>query len=292
MSSPISGDRQVSIVVPTFNRAAFLRGAIEDCLAQTHRDLELIVVDDGSTDATAEVSRGFDDPRLTVLRHERNRGLPEALNTGFRQAHGAYLTWTGDDDRFAPDAIEEMLAFLESHPQVAFVYADYWVIDAAGTVLDEVHVEPPSALAQGNCVGYCRLHRRDVYEAIGEYDPGAALAEDYDYWLRAARRFRLAALRKTLYYRREHADSLTGRHRLAAARVAECAKRRHGWTTQAEHRRALAAIDIAEAFELHRRGERAETMRRALRAVARHPGYLANRGVLSILLQAITGRRS
>jgi len=201
----------VSIVLPTYNGTRYLAGSLESCLAQTHPRLEVVVVDDGSAPAVADIVGGFADPRLKYVRHSVNRGLPTALNTGFAHASGSLLTWTSDDNRYAPDAIEQMVRFLCTYADVDFVYADAWEIDAAGAVVGTLKVPPPEWLKIKNRIGGCFLYRRAVYEVIGEYDPRAVLAEDYDYWLRVARRFTIQRLFRSLYYYRYHPESLTGR---------------------------------------------------------------------------------
>src|SRR5215468_4846876 len=102
----------VSVVLPTYNGSRYLRGAVESVLAQTLADFELIVVDDCSTDATpalvAELAAR--DPRIIAVRHEANRKLPGALNTGFARARGRYFTWTSDDNLYAPAALARLAA--------------------------------------------------------------------------------------------------------------------------------------------------------------------------------------
>src|SRR5438034_11794938 len=111
-SSPSSHDSTlITIVLPTHNGAKYLRESIESCLGQTYHNLELVVVDDASSDATPDVIAEYSDPRLISVRHGQNRGLPEALNTGFAHSRGHYLTWTSDDNRYAPEARAEMAAF-------------------------------------------------------------------------------------------------------------------------------------------------------------------------------------
>ena len=215
----------VSIVLPTYNGTKYLAESIASCLSQTHRQLELIVVDDGGADVAGTVKQ-FADPRLKYVRHEVNRGLPAALNTGFACASGTLLTWTSDDNRYTPDAIEQMVTFLNTNPDVDFVYTDAWEIDGAGAVVGRLRVPPPETLEVKNRVGGCFLYRRSVYEAIGDYDARAVLAEDYDYWLRVARRFTMQRLFRTLYYYRYHDASLTGRReRQEVKRQAERVRR-------------------------------------------------------------------
>jgi len=185
----------VTIVLPTYNRASRLPGALRSCVQQTYRNLEVIVVDDGSTDSTPEVMAAFqrEDPRVRYLRQE-NKKLPAALNTGFRASKGDLLTWISDDNRFHQDAIEVMAGFLEKSPDVGLLYCGYDIVDAQGNLLQKVHPPGPESIFNLNCVQACFMYRRKVYEVIGDYDPAWLYVEDYDYWLRVQKRFQLAHL--------------------------------------------------------------------------------------------------
>ena len=202
-------DLQVSIVLPTYNGTKYLAGSLESCFAQTHRQIEVVVVDDGSGPEVAEIVGRFSGPRLKYIRHGTNRGLPAALNTGFAAASGALLTWTSDDNLYTPDAVEQMVRFLCTYPDVDFVYSDAYEIDAEGKVVGMLRVPPPEWLPVKNRIGGSFMYRRRVYEVVGDYDPKAVLAEDYDYWLRVARRFTMQRLLRVLYYYRYHPRSLT-----------------------------------------------------------------------------------
>jgi glycosyltransferase involved in cell wall biosynthesis len=212
----------VSVILPTYNGARYLREAIESCLTQTYRNWELIVVDDCSHDATPRIVAEYlaRDPRIRSIRHETNKKLPRALNTGHAAARGTYLTWTSDDNRFLPTALEEMTRFLEEHPNVGVVYADCVLIDEAGQYLKDYPAQPASLLAYMNPLGACFLYRKSVYDTLDGYDVGHFLAEDYEFWLRAYRYFELAPLHKTLYEYRWHDQSLT-----------KSADRTHFWAT-------------------------------------------------------------
>lgn len=222
-----SDEPEVSIVLPVYNGERYLRESIDSCLQQSLTNWELILVDDGSTDGTDEIIRSYGDPRLVSIRHSRNRRLPAALSTGFRQSRGRFLTWTSCDNRYAPQALETMAKFLRSHPETGLVYTDFQMIDANGQRLNHVRTGPTSGLPAGNVIGLCFLYRRAVYEALGDYDDEAFLAEDYDYWLRAAQIFELTHLPRTLYEFRQHADSLTSRFAKQIPTVAQRVRERN-----------------------------------------------------------------
>jgi glycosyltransferase involved in cell wall biosynthesis len=283
----------VSIVLPTRNGARYLRESLESCLEQTYTKLELLVVDDGSTDETPAILDQYRDSRVVRLRHAQSRGLPEALNTGFAQSHGEYLTWTSDDNIYEPTAIGVMADYLERHPDIGLVYTDYWLIDEDGRIIGEIRASEPDSLIERDCIGACFLYRRVVYETIGDYNPAARPAEDYEYWLRVSRRFTLAPLNQRLYRYRCHGGSLTGRYGwYPAARAGETAKYRLGWIDERRYQSRLAFIDICEAFEAYSRGDFGRVRACGTRALRRNPAYLRNVGVLSILLQAALGPRA
>lgn len=206
MSEPL-----VSIVLPTFNGARFLEKSVRSCLEQTYADFELIIVDDASSDSTPMLIRELQsrDSRIRTLRHTTNRRLPGALNSGFAIAKGRYLTWTSDDNAYRPEAIATMVGYLESHPSVGMVYTDYTEIDAKDCAIRYHKVLSPENLVNGNRIGACFLYRYEVHEKVGNYAEDLFLAEDYDFWLRAAAEFDLQPLHRDCYLYRIHESSLS-----------------------------------------------------------------------------------
>ena len=203
---------KISIVLPVFNGEKHLRDSITSCLSQTYTNLEIIIVNDGSQDESEKIVRGFKDPRIIYHRHDRNRGLPQSLNTGFKLASGDYLTLTGHDNIFSKEAIEKMYNFLKltnSH----FVYCDYYSFndeDIGNRKL--IELEHPPNLAKVNAIGPCFLWSREVMDNIGLWDESMMLVEDYDYWIRIFKKYEMAHMPKALYFYRVHAQSLTARY--------------------------------------------------------------------------------
>jgi glycosyltransferase involved in cell wall biosynthesis len=202
----------VSIVLPTYKRAHVLTYAMRSVLDQTYQNWELIVVDDNSPDETAAVVQSFNDPRIRYVKNDPNLKLPRALNRGFSEAQGDFLTWTSDDNLLAETAFEKMVARLQSG-DCDFVYADYWLFseqDAEGRPLDIRHDRLPGTLQleKGNHIGACFMYIRRLYEEVGDYDPELFLVEDYDYFLRASRGFRFCHIAEPLYYFRRDDDTL------------------------------------------------------------------------------------
>lgn len=204
----------VSIVLPTRNGAAFLRESIDSCLTQTFTDWQLIVVNDGSIDATAAIIADYasGDGRIVQVTHDQGWGLPNALNSGFARATGSFFTWTSDDNRYRPHALERLAAILETRSDVDLVYSDYSVFDDAGAVGERRIALAPERIVIANCIGASFMYRRRVHERLNGFDAARPFVEDYDFWLRAAAQFRLMPLNEDLYLYRLHTSSLSTRH--------------------------------------------------------------------------------
>jgi glycosyltransferase involved in cell wall biosynthesis len=219
----------ISIVLPVYNGWRFLEESIRSCLNQTYTYWELIIVDDASTDNTPEIISRYaaQDRRIAAVRHNANRKLPGALNTGFARAQGEYLTWTSDDNRYRPQALAELAGFLRANPNVDLVYADFTRMNEAGEAVRRVRVPEPEALAYSNCVGACFLYRRRIQERLGGYAEDLFGAEDYDFWLRAGAEFRLQALHQDLYLYRMHETSLSATKRKRNRGASETSRARN-----------------------------------------------------------------
>ena len=208
---------EVSIILPTYNGRKYIRESIDSILRQTFTDWELILVNDCSTDGTAEILEEYamKDNRISVVHNKVNRKLPESLNTGFAGARGEYLTWTSDDNRYLPDALETMVEYLEENRGTMIVRSDYFFIDAQGNRIGESVKYSNHNMFSWNCFGACFLYRKEVLKLVGKYNKDAFGVEDYDYWLRVLERFgKIDSIEKKLYEYRRHEGSLseTKRH--------------------------------------------------------------------------------
>jgi glycosyltransferase involved in cell wall biosynthesis len=199
---------KVSIILPTYNGAKYIRQSVDSCLNQTYKNIELVIVDDCSTDNTPEIIKSYNDDRIKFFKHVKNRGLPYALNTGFSKATGEYLTWTSDDNQYLPTAIEEMVSFLERNTDVNLVYTDYWARFLEKDEQELRRMPDNLDLRKTNHVGPCFVYTRRVYEEVGAYDPKYLLVEDYDYWIRICKKFKAAHYPRPLYVYGEHSKSL------------------------------------------------------------------------------------
>lgn len=293
MTSPMNehnrAPTRISIVLPTYNGMRYLPTAVKNCLNQTGVNIELVIVDDGSQDGTSTYLDSLKDSRIIIIKHHGNRGLPAALNTGFAATTGLYLTWTSNDNFYAPNALAMMAGYLDDNPNVGLVCAPFWEINEAGQVVRLNPLLPVEEIWNHSPVGACFLYRREVYASVGDYDTNARLVEDYDYWLRVSRHYLIAQIKTPLYYYRLHPGSLTsqpgvlfGRERL----IAHIKRNKFSWPWHHYWTR-LASIDIEEAFACYRDGEYSRVPSLALRGVARDPRWLGNLGVTSITARSI-----
>ena len=216
----MSSSLLISIVLPTYNGArngiTYLDESVQSCIAQTYTNWELIIVDDCSNDLKTAARADFwaaRDSRIRVLHNSVNRKLPASLNIGFSQARGDLLTWTSDDNRYLPNALEVMERTLREQQSTDLVYAGYTLIDEKGVQGAQVVARPIEDLWMTSVVGACFLYRRRLHEALNGYDENLFLAEDYDFWLRASCRFTMKPMAEVLYEYRYHSGALTHTHR-------------------------------------------------------------------------------
>jgi len=286
MSPPL-----VSIVLPTYNRSCYLDQTVASCLEQTYPNWELVIVDDASTDDTPQKIAAYvaRDARIRSLRHETNRKLPAALNTGFDAARGELFTWTSDDNLYRPSAIEETVQFLHTHCEVHCVCTDFTMIDHAGNPFQSCRAGEPEDLVHGNSLGPCAVFRRQVYFGLGGYDEGMFLAEDYDFYLRMAAKFRIGLLHRDLYQYRIHGGALTHLHGKKIDEQLSRALERSlwdlPWSGPGDRARALArAADFVALC-----GNSRLARRYLLQSFRASPAVAARHSRLPLLLRCVIG---
>ena len=201
----------VSIILPTYNQAQYLSAAFDGILAQTYRDFELIVVNDGSTDETSRIVSEYRGRKPFRLIETENRGLPSALNRGFREASGSYLTWTSSDNIMLPRMLESLVQALDNDPEIGLAYADWYLIDQDGQILSTARSRKFDRLLllRDDYINACFLYRRECQARVGEYNTTLSGSEDWDYWLRIAKHFRMKHVPEVLYKFRVHSQSMT-----------------------------------------------------------------------------------
>ena len=232
----------VTVLLPVYNGERYLREAVESILAQTLEAFELLIVDDGSTDGSVEICRSFTDPRIRVIRHEKNSGLVSALNDGIDQITTKYVARMDADDVSLPDRLARQVAFLESRPDI--VACGSWareLVDGrlravmrrpTGDYLRQIAWRPVPIFHPTACL------RTEVLQELG-YRPDSIHAEDYNLWLRLCRNHRIDNVPAVLLHYRIHQGSVS--------HVYRAMQRSNAWRAFREH---FPAIDVAlEDFE-------------------------------------------
>ncbi|MES2225114.1 MAG: glycosyltransferase family 2 protein [Patescibacteria group bacterium] len=215
----------VSVIIPAFNREKYLEAAVRSVLAQTLADIEVLIVDDASTDATpAIVDRlAQEDSRVRVIHHAENKYRSGALNTGLDHASGSYISFLDSDDYYLPDKLARQVAFLEAHPESDGVYGDYEVLaeDMADTIpvravfstetireklIANAHGEAIEVMP-GRFIPSCSvLITSSVFNTI-RFDPTLRNKEDFDMWMQIlGKGFVFTRLPGSTYVYRRHED--------------------------------------------------------------------------------------
>jgi glycosyltransferase involved in cell wall biosynthesis len=207
MSKPL-----VSVILPVYNGENYLRLAIESVLAQTFSDYELIIVDDGSVDTTADIVRTYETPRIRYVRQE-NTGVSGAFNHGLRLAAGRYISWLSHDDVFMPAKLEKQVNAISQSGGPSVCYTDIQMIDSEGKVFLNRRVPEHgrddalrNVLTGGfiSLASYSLLYDRRCIDDVGMYSLEWRYTQDVDMLARLARRFPLIRVPEFLMQVREH----------------------------------------------------------------------------------------
>lgn len=202
---------KITIILPVFNGEKYLGRAIESCLGQSYKNIELIIVEDHSTDNSIEIAKNYlaIDSRVKLICNAKNLKLPACLNLGHKESTGDYITWTSHDNYFHADAIEIMY---ETHNtnNVDVVYSDYLTIDENDKLSGFTKLKDIEYSLFYGVIGACFLYTRDFHLKNGNYDEDLFLLEDFDYWLRGLKHGKFLKINNPgLYYYRYHLNSLT-----------------------------------------------------------------------------------
>ena len=209
---------KVSVVIPSYNARVFLPMTLESVRQQTFDDYEVIVIDDGSTDGTAEWLTQSDYPKLRLLR-QSNQGCSTARNFGIAEAAAEYIAFLDADDLWHPQKLEKQVRCLDENPQAALVNTGITNIDAQGNPVkgdylpNAIDSNWPNILLENPIhSGSVPLVRRSCFEQLGYFDTALKSAEDWDMWIRIAAEFQIADIQEHLVYYRVHSGSKS--HRL------------------------------------------------------------------------------
>jgi glycosyltransferase involved in cell wall biosynthesis len=208
---------RVSIMIPTYNRVDLLPYTLDSVQAQTFRDLEIIVVDNASTDGTADFMAGRmeADSRITYIRKPVNEGLIASLITGLERSTGEFFCSLDSDDTIEPDKVKKQVALFDARPDIDVAYTRFWNVDFDGRPINKSWMLPEGyvlpVLLQGDFICFASVMlRRSALLSAGGYDPAVLLAMDWDILLRCAIDGRsFACIQEPLVKYRLHNNNLT-----------------------------------------------------------------------------------
>ena len=197
------------------NGAPFVRESVASILAQSYSDFEMVIVDDASTDGSGEIIEALDDPRIRLVRNDRNIGLTRSLNRGLAASSGLLVARQDADDVSHGDRLALQVAYLDAHSETAVVGSWYRKVSATGEVLGERELPTEPVHVSWATLFYCPLvhsaamFRRADAIAVAGYDERFVYAQDYDLWSRLGRRRQLANLPHKLVDYRQGANTMT-----------------------------------------------------------------------------------
>lgn len=208
----------VSVIIPTYNSAPLISKAINSVLNQTYQDFEIIIIDDGSTDNTAEVIETFKDSRIKYIKQE-NAGPAQARNNGIQSAKGEYIAFLDADDTWTPDKLELQLEAFKTYPDVSMVYSGLEIRN-----FDETYSYTDSFRNFDNnlkLLRYLFFHhvaimpavmiKKSILDEVGHFNPELYTGEDWDLWLRLANKSNFHYIDKSLVIRYKPNTSITSR---------------------------------------------------------------------------------
>jgi glycosyltransferase involved in cell wall biosynthesis len=288
----------VTVVIPAYNCGGVIGEALESVFNQDYPALQVLVIDDGSTDDTVEVVANF-GPRVSLIR-QPNAGAAVARNEGLRRAEGPYVALLDADDVWLPGKLRLQIAHLQRHPDVGLCCTRWRVLypDASGAYHIEQPVSPASVAVDASCSGWIYgsllldcvvwtstvVMRRDLVRRIGDFDPALRRGQDYDYWLRASRLTRIHRLDAALaLYRMESGGSAARRFPRTnwELTVVQRALQRWGPTgpdgqkvTPADLRARLWSLNFSFGYAKLREGRRTEARRAFVAALRERPAHL------------------
>lgn len=181
-----------SVVIPLYNKRNYVAAAIESVLAQTISDFELLIVDDASTDKSADIAKAFTDDRIRLINHEHNKGLSAARNTGIREARADYIAFLDADDTWKPAFLETILQLINNYPEASVFATKYEEVHPGGRRLEH-HFDVPDGLVDNfflsnlnqSIYNYsCVCIAKEAFERAGYFNENINFAEDVDFNIR------------------------------------------------------------------------------------------------------------
>jgi len=286
----------VSIITPTYEREDFIEEAVNSALGQTYKNIELLVIDDGSTDGTVDKLKQYEsDPRFNYF-YQDNQGQSTARNKGLSIAKGEFVCFLDSDNHWAKNKIEESLKLFEIYPDTDIVYANVTLIDEHGTEISTENMTRHSGniskyLLRDNCVSFnTAMVRKKSIDEISGFDSTLRRADDYDFWLR------LSAKNKFLYVPQYWAYYRVMENQISSNKDARFEANElimNKFISKSDHQLKSKDINQSRAYFYNRRGRyygsegrTFEAIRDFIKAIRLYPSFKgAWRGLFKLFMQ-------
>lgn len=212
-----SAGPRVSVIMSVYNSERYLRESIESILAQSFTGFEFIIVNDASTDRSADIMRSYNDPRIVLIENDRNRGITRSLNSALLRVRGTYIARQDADDVSHPERLQAEVDLLDRRPDIALVGTHTVFVDRSGRAFAVWRTpESHAAIVEGMRYGNCFCHgsvmvRKSCLDTVGPYREQFRYAQDYDLWLLVSERFATANIPQVLYRMRRTPETISRR---------------------------------------------------------------------------------
>ncbi len=217
---------ELTVSMPAFNSGRYIKEAINSVLRQDGVDFEIIVIDDGSHDNTAEIANSFADARIKLIKNRQNKGIAHCHNLAIKLCKSTFIAHVDSDDVVLPGAFKKMLSELKSkNDNISYLHCNYTFIDDSGHTINKttlrnryrylesrdrvIDYRRELLIRGGEAANHLRTYRRKVFDVVGPFNERLKYGEDYDMALRIADKFTIKLVPNILYLKRIHKDTIT-----------------------------------------------------------------------------------
>lgn len=272
----------VSVIIPNYNYAQYLREAIESVLSQTYPNIEIIVVDDGSTDGSREIIENYGD-RITAI-FQKNQGVSAARNNGVVGSNGEFAAFLDADDVWLPEKLEKQVGRFFDNEKIGFVHCSMTLISPDGEIVGEESAGQEGSVAdefllfeRGVVVGAAStgVVRREAFDEVGGFDVRLSTAGDWDFCYRVATKYEIAFVPEPLTLYRVHSSNMHGNISAMEHDMVLGYEKAFSNGANADRRKCYGNLYRTLAGSYFRAGKYSSFLRTAMRSLSYQPGNLA-----------------